>query len=141
MSSPSPSPHPFDRLNAIADRLQPAQDRLRRAWAAYVAVTSGAGEAYSKLALVVASVNAEIAAVSDEIAEITGNAPQNIRTYAPAVRNGVVLDPMRVWFDDNYPADFIRAVATYRSFNTQFWVSRGWRGFKASAPLAIAAAG
>jgi len=115
----------FSALNAIADRLQPHQEMLARAWSRFFGATANAVQELSILRSTIAQVNRAIALEAPAIAEATGNSIHHIRSFQPS---GIDAE-LQVWFDDHYPADFLRCVARYRSFSTATWRGRGWKGF------------
>lgn len=115
----------FDHLNAIADRLQPQQDRLAQAWSRFFAATVNGIQELEILKRAVAEVNQAIAVEIPKIAAATRNAAGSVESFRP---RGLDAE-LKVWFDDHFPADFLRFVAQYRSFSVSFWKSRGWKGF------------
>lgn len=122
----STSPEPdFASLKLIADRLQPHQDVLARSWARFFAATVNANEEFSILRRSIAEVNRAIEREIPAIALATGNSERNIMTFRP---HGVDSE-LKVWFDDHNPADFLRCVERYRSFNMSAWKTRGWKGY------------
>lgn len=118
-------------LNEIADAIQSQEDALLRAW---IALRSLSGlDGWNGLVKACAAANAAIEPHIERVARLTENSTSNLRSFSPEMR-GVSLGgsgrEVSVWFDDRFPASFMRNVALYRSFDEGYWQQCGWRGYE-----------
>lgn len=111
----------FDGLNAIADEIEPLEPDWK---ACFEAV--GDMDAYDALVAATRALNAVIEPHVDEIARITGNSASTLRqVYNPR-------DEIESWFGTGpgpgslSPSQFLRNVAKFKSFNIEYWKSKGW---------------
>lgn len=110
-----------DKLLELADRLQPFQDELAALWARIMSPDAKATDCNNWLAKR-KECNEFVLSLASEIAKATGNHEDNIRMLLvlPAVA-------MPAYFDS--PADYLRCVAKYQSFNMNAWIRKGWEGW------------
>lgn len=114
----------FDALNAIADEIEVAERPWVQAWArinAPAEQTAGVSGAqlFEDLKNAELALAEFISGKARQIAEITGNSESNIRMGFGPRKEG-----RDTWFDTypSHPASwFLRQVAKYRSFNTNYW--------------------
>lgn len=105
----------FEKILGIAERVQPLEDRYVEAWQTFDAVPTMEG--YRTFVKAVAKINAEIEKEIPLLADLTENSISNMRTFAPR-------DEANVWFNTQRPAEFLRKVAKYQSFNEEYWRGR-----------------
>lgn len=112
----------FERLNQIADLIEPQEATYFNAWAKFSRSASMAD--YDAIDNAASRLNEFIESHIPEIAATTHNSTDTIRqVYRPR-------DEVSLWFaGTNSPSEFLRLVAKYRSFNEQYWTTQGWRGY------------
>ena len=103
----------FAALHAIADSLEAAQKDWKLAWAGMDG--ADALDSTKLLKLTCKALNAKIEARIGEIAQLTGNNEDTLRSGL-----GPKSD-LEVWFSNDEPVQFLRNVSVYRSFNVVFW--------------------
>lgn len=123
-----------EALGEIADAIQPQEDALNGAWSALLALSGLDG--WKGLIEACAAANAAIEPYVERIARLTENSTSSLRSFSPAIRGGSLGGSgpeVAVWFNDRFPASFLRNVARYRSFDEGYWPKRGWRGYEPQA--------
>ncbi|WP_404667129.1 hypothetical protein [Roseateles asaccharophilus] len=112
-------------LEAIADAIAPLVPAYHAAWAAIGNTGKTAMEELAVLAAARKQLNDAIEPHVAEVARLTSNNEGSIRMM------GCPKDEYDTWFvhSSGDPAEFLRNVARFRSFNTNFWTSQGWLGY------------
>lgn len=125
-------------LNEIADAIQPQEDALLTAWSALRSLPTLDG--WNGLVAACAAANAAIEPHVERIAKLTENSTSSLRSFSPALRGlsvGGCGREVAVWFNDRFPASFLRNVARYGSFDEAFWPQRGWQGYERDRQLGL----
>lgn len=116
--------HVRPALLAIADEVAPLFPPVKVAWAQIGRTDAGCMAEVQFLKDAIAPLNALISGKVAEIASLTQNSPDSIRSI------GAPRDEFDVWFSGSQdPAEYLRCVAHFRSFNVHSWSARGWRGY------------
>lgn len=112
----------FDRLNEIADALEPFVGSWQAAWRN---VGRGADTAteMKELDRTTDALNAAIEPYVEEVARVTNNSVSTLRqVYAPRSAED---RRWHAWFSgSSSPAQFLRNVAKHRSFNETHWAAQ-----------------
>ncbi len=112
-------------LERIADAIAPLVPAYMDAWSRLGRTEKTGAEELDDLVAMQRQLNSAIEPHVDDIARLTGNPASTIRqAYQPK-------DVYDVWFvqSNGDPAEFIRNVARFRSFNVDFWTNQGWMGY------------
>lgn len=112
-------------LEAIADAIAPLVPAYHAAWAAIGNTGKTAMQELAVLAAARKRLNDAIEPHVAEVARLTGNSEGSIRMM------GSPKDEYDTWFvhSSGDPAEFLRNVARFRSFNSNFWTAQGWLGY------------
>lgn len=111
-------------LKELADLAQPHQDRLVAAYAEKIGPDAISMEGFLEYMELVAEVDAFLITLLPRIASVTPNSIPSLQQVFCRK-----TDSCECIFGTTRPADFLRCVAKYRSFNEQHWRSQGWGGY------------
>lgn len=112
-------------LERIADQIAPFVPSFHAAFDAVGKTDMSGADELAAIAAARKALNDAIEPHVAEIARLTGNSESNIWMM------GAPKDEYDTWFTPAHgdPAEFVRNVARFRSFNTNFWTSQGWLGY------------
>ncbi len=116
----------FHELLAIADRIEPLEAEWHHAFNMLGRTNKAGNEDYNDLVAAAARINAALEPYLDAIAACTGNSTVTLRqTMSPQDEISVYLGGSTS-VPGFGPSHVLRQVAGYKSFNHEYWRSRGW---------------
>lgn len=124
-------PFSSSELYSIAAALQEPQKETVALYAQYMRDPPANGKLHQQFLTSLRKVNKSVEAHIDAIAEASGNSKHALRSvFGPEINQGRGLSHY-FWLHTHRPADMVRTVAQYGSFNVHRWISQGWKGWDA----------